>query len=243
LQLCKIALGAPSHHPASPSTMHPLSFALIFSVIAFSNAQVPHNVTSIEGTWSSGSGAVTTGPDFVNPLNFTFHYPKNTGISYSFTDTGFFEQAEYRMVSNGSQPNCIKGTVVWQHGTWDYLSNGSIVGYPFAPDGRLQVQDPCAAQSNVIMQFNTTLLFSSWRIFSDPLLGPKLQLYAYDGSPMSPMYLKAIPPNMLPTQTLSANGTINGDGALSAAHANVARIGLMVLVAVSGVAVGTAILL
>jgi hypothetical protein len=110
-------------------------------------------------------------------------------------------------------------------------------------DGRIQIQDPCAAQSNVILQFNTTLLFSSWRIFSDPQRGPKLQLYAFDGSPMSPMFLKATPPNMMPTQTLSVNMTINGDGTLSAAQANMARIGWMALVTVSGAVAGIAFLL
>jgi hypothetical protein len=147
------------------------------------------------------------------------------------------------MVSNGSQPNCIQGVLVWQHGTYQWLSNGSIVGDPFAVDGRIQIQDPCAAQSNVILQFNTTLLFSSWRIFSDPQRGPKLQLYAFDGSPMSPMFLKATPPNMMPTQTLSVNMTINGDGTLSAAQANMARIGWMALVTVSGAVAGIAFLL
>lgn len=146
------------------------------------------------------------------------------------------------MVANGSQPNCIQGTVLWQHGSWQSLDNGSIVLNPIAVDGRLQVQDPCAAQSNVIMQFNTTVLFSSWRIFSDQQRGPKLQLYAFDGSPKSPMFLIANPPNMLPTETLSANTTIGGDG-LSAAVASAKRMGLAALVAVSGAAAGMALVL
>lgn len=147
------------------------------------------------------------------------------------------------MVPNGSQPNCIKGVVVWQHGTYEWLSNGSIVGNPFAVDGRIQIQDPCAAQSNVILQFNTTLLFSSWRIFSDPQRGPKLQLYASGGAPLSPMFLKANPPNMMPTQTLSVNMSINGDGTLGAAEANMARIGWTAIAAVSGAVAGMALLL
>ena len=147
------------------------------------------------------------------------------------------------MVANGTQPNCIQGVVVWQHGTWESLSNGSIVGNPFAPDGRIQVQNPCARQSNVITQFNTTLLFSSWRIFSDPQRGPKLQLYAFDGAPLSPMFLKANPPNMLPTQTLSANSSVGGDGTRGAAQENVARIGWMALLTVTGAVAGVALLL
>lgn len=147
------------------------------------------------------------------------------------------------MVSNGTEPRCIQGTVLWQHGSWDYLSNGSIVLTPISIDGRLQVQDPCAAQSNVIFQFNTTVLISSWRIFSDPQRGPKLQMYQYDGSPYSPMYLIAQPPNMLPTETLSANLSISGDGVLNAAQANVARFSWMVMAGVAGVLAGAVAIL
>jgi hypothetical protein len=59
-----------------------------------------HNVTSLEGTWSSGSKAVTTGDvrsnrkhtssislirlqTFANPINRTFTYPTNTGVAFS----------------------------------------------------------------------------------------------------------------------------------------------------------------
>lgn len=146
------------------------------------------------------------------------------------------------MVANGSQPNCIQGTVLWQHGTYQNLDNGSLILNPFSQDGRLQVQDPCAAQSDVIMQFNTTVLFSSWRIFSDATRGPKLQLYAFDGSPKSPMFLIANPPNMLPTTTLTANTTTGGDG-LSAATENLKKMGLMATMGISGAVAGVALLL
>lgn len=213
---------------------------LLHTVVAQSDV---HNVTGLAGTWSSGSGAVSTGTGFANPVNFTFHYPPVTGISYSFTDDGHFEQAEYRMVSNGSQPNCIEGTVLWQHGSWQSLDNGSIILDPIAIDGRLQVQDPCAAQSNVIFQFNTTVLISSWRIFSDPQRGPKLQMYQYNGAPYSPMYLVAQPPNMLPTETLSSNLTISGDGVRSAAEETAIRLGSMTLLGVAGMLAGAALVL
>lgn len=146
------------------------------------------------------------------------------------------------MVSNGSQPNCIQGTVLFQHGTWQALANGSIVATPIAIDGRLQVEDPCAAQSNIIMQFNTTVLFQSWRIFQDPQRGPKLQLYQFDGSPLSPLYLIANPPNMLPTQLLSVNMTLGPDGSLTLDNKAVRTLGGIVLVTVVGMFLGVAAL-
>lgn len=36
--------------------------------------------------------------------NKPFNYPANTGISFSFTDDGYFEEAQYRFNSNGSSP-------------------------------------------------------------------------------------------------------------------------------------------
>lgn len=173
-----------------------------------------HNVTSLLGTWSSGSGNVVTGVGFANPVNFSFTYPTTTGVAYAFTtDTladgsaGYFEEAQYRFTGNGSQPTCIIGVVQWQHGTYQLMPNGSIVLNPFSTDGRQQVQDMCAAKSNIIQQFNQTTLFQSWAIYQDPQKGPKLQIYQYNGAPLAPMYQIAPTPNMLPTTTLTANVT------------------------------------
>ena len=40
---------------------------------------------------------------FADPMNNAapFHYPNTTGIAYSFTDDGYFEEAQYRFLSNG----------------------------------------------------------------------------------------------------------------------------------------------
>lgn len=174
-----------------------------------------HNATSLLGTWSSGSGSVLTGPGFANPVNFTFNYPPTTGISYSFTtetlsdgSDGYFEEAQYRFQGNGSRPTCIIGIVQWQHGTYTLNTDGSITLNPFAADGRQQVQDMCAAKSNVIQQFNQTTLFANWNIYQDTTKGYKLQLYRFDGAPLSPMYQVSTTPNMLPTELLT-NTTVN----------------------------------
>ncbi|KAG8908392.1 Reversal of tor2 lethality [Tulasnella sp. 403] len=167
-----------------------------------------HNSTSLLGTWSSGSGNVVTGAGFANPVNFTFTYPSTTGVSYSFTTdvlsdggSGYFEEAQYRFQGNGKWPMNYGG---WLHGWYTLNANGSITLNPFAADGRQQVQDMCAAKSNIIQQFNQTTLFAGWNIVQDPSRGvPKLQLLRFDGAPLSPMYLVSQTPNMLPTTTLT----------------------------------------
>ncbi|WEW59577.1 Reversal of tor2 lethality [Emydomyces testavorans] len=52
------------------------------------------------GTWSTKSQKVITGPGFYDPIKDRFQEPDNTGISYSFTTDGYFEEAYYRAISN-----------------------------------------------------------------------------------------------------------------------------------------------
>ncbi|KAI0698149.1 chaperone for protein-folding within the ER, fungal-domain-containing protein [Cytidiella melzeri] len=160
-----------------------------------------HNVTSLEGTWSSGSRAVVTGAGFANPVNRTFTFPVNTGVSFSFLNSGFYEIAQYRFFGNGSAPNCITGTTTWEHGTFVILGNASIITTPFG-DGFQQVQNPCLATSSFIQSYNYTGLYRSFRIFQDPVDGPKLQIANFDDSPVAPLFLVSATPSMLPTRPL-----------------------------------------
>jgi len=166
-----------------------------------------HNATALGGTWTTGSGAVVTGPPNINPIQMSLNYPKNTGRSYSFLDaangTSYFEQLEYRITSNASNPNCITAVITWQHGTFEYLPNGSLSLTPFGEDGFQQVEDPCAAVSNQINRYNQSILFQMWRIFPLPGGGVHLNLYEFDGTPVAPMNIVANPPNMLPTQPIN----------------------------------------
>ncbi|KAI8457717.1 chaperone for protein-folding within the ER, fungal-domain-containing protein [Phakopsora pachyrhizi] len=162
------------------------------------------NLTDISGTWSSGSGAVRTGPGFANPLNFTFTYPKTAGISMSFTNDGFWEEAQYRFISNGTRPNCVKAIVFWQHGRYTFEPNGSLTMQPIQADGRMQIQDPCAAETSVINYYYQPGLFQSWQIYNDVHHNTyNLQLQAFDNALYPRLYLVTRPPQMLPTEQLT----------------------------------------
>ena len=117
------------------------------------------------------------------------------------TGDGYYEVARYRFTANATQPSCITGVLNWAHGTYDLLSNGSMVFNPFG-DGYQLVQDPCAAESAIIENFNYTELYQSWRIFQDTTDGYKLHLFEFDGSPVAPQFQVSAEPNMLPTQVL-----------------------------------------
>lgn len=59
-----------------------------------------NSVAELVGTWTTKSRSVVTGPDFYDPINDRLLEPRLTGISYSFTADGYYEQAYYRAVSN-----------------------------------------------------------------------------------------------------------------------------------------------
>lgn len=76
--------------------------------------------------------------------------------------------------------------------------------YPFPTDGRIQVQDPCAAKTNIITEYNQFVLMADWGITIDgQTANYVLRMNRFDGAKLPPMYLIANPPNMLPTQVLT----------------------------------------
>jgi len=193
----------------STTTATSLLLALASTLVSAQHDFARDNVSSIQGTWSSGSYAVSTGPGFANPVNFTFTVPATTGISFSFTDDGYFEEAHYQFNANGTEPHCIQAYMIFQHGTYTFQPNGSITTEPIAADGRIQVQDPCAYTTTVMTYYNEPGLYRNWAITNDYNHNQlKLQMYAFDGAPLTPMFLTANPPNMLPTSQLTTNETI-----------------------------------
>ncbi|KAI5479024.1 hypothetical protein MNV49_004306 [Pseudohyphozyma bogoriensis] len=168
------------------------------------------DVSSIIGTWSTGSGAVLTGSAFGDPTaSNSFNYPSVAGYSWSFTDDGYFEQASFTWVSNATEPHCVQAQILWQHGTYTKNENGTIStnGTAFAPDGRMQIQDACAANSSVISYYNEETIYSTWAV-SEWKGKTMLQLSQYDGTLLPRAYLvseSAKDPSayMFPTYTIS----------------------------------------
>ena len=62
--------------------------------------------TGLEGTWSTGSGAVETGQKYFNIVNDTFTVPPLTGQAYSFqprtSSTGYYEELIYKFNTSGT---------------------------------------------------------------------------------------------------------------------------------------------
>ncbi|KAG6890587.1 hypothetical protein C0992_000405 [Termitomyces sp. T32_za158] len=115
-------------------------------------------------------------------------------------DLSLVLQASIR-VRESSEPTCITGVINWVHGTYALNGNGSMTLTPFG-DGYQQIQDPCAAVSNFLEDYNLTETYTQWRIFQDPVTGFKLHLFQFDGAPLAPQFQISTIPNMLPTRLL-----------------------------------------
>ncbi|CAK1364124.1 unnamed protein product [Cercospora beticola] len=174
-------------------------------LIASSHAALPSDII---GTWSTKSGKTLTGPGFYDAINDKLIEPSHTGISYSFTADGYYEEAYYRAIANPVRPNCPGGIMQWQHGTWEQLSNGSLALTPIATDGRQLLSKPCDNENAIYTRYNQSETFKQYQVLTDPYHNVKrLNLWEFDGTPMQPFYIAFEPPQMLPTTTLHAATT------------------------------------
>lgn len=164
------------------------------------------NMKELLGTWASKSNTVFTGPGFYDPVSELLIEPDLPGISYSFTDDGHYEEALYRVTSNPQNHSCPTATLIYQHGKYELLSNGSLVLTPIAVDGRQLLSDPCgeSLDKSVYSRYEQATLFKKYQVSVDGYNGRyMLQIYQFDGSKMQPLYLAYKPPMMLPTTALN----------------------------------------
>lgn len=209
--------------------------AILFASLVPAQVAATPNVTSLAGTWTSNAhvstGLVSTFPElsvchlvlkqvdshspspvpllilqsFYNPINTTFTVPQSSGISYSFTDDGYWEEALYIYVTNPSKPECVSAQLIWQHGTYEIAANDSLILTAFNGDGRQQVSDRCAENSDTSSYYYQSELMNGWYITRDTHYGESayfLQMYAYDGTLKPGMWQTYNPPEMLPTEKL-----------------------------------------
>lgn len=133
-----------------------------------------------------------------------------------------FSSPIHTFILTGTDPHCITGVMNWHHGHYTLEDNGTMTLHPFG-DGYQQVQDPCAAESNFIEDYNKTETYTNWRIFTDVTAGPKLHLFAFDGAPLPPQFQISTTPNMLPTKSLRNVTTVASLTAQNLLASNSAR--------------------
>ncbi|WFC94558.1 hypothetical protein MBRA1_001190 [Malassezia brasiliensis] len=155
--------------------------------------------TTLDGTWSTGTGAVETGQKYFNIVNDTFTVPPLTGQAYSFkpqsASKGYYEELIYKFNTSVPNPGCYIAVLLWQHGNYTIHQNNSITMTPFGPDGRQQVSRP--------EEFMQRYEITTYLHYNQPTY--KLQLYDFDGSMKPSMYLKYRPAAMYPSMPLHMN--------------------------------------
>lgn len=173
--------------------------------------------SSLYGTWSSKSNQVFTGPGFYDPIDELLIEPSLPGISYSFTEDGWYEEASYQVSGNPRDPTCPMASLIYQHGKYVISDNGTLVLNPIEVDGRQLFSDPCNDDGvSTYSRYNQTETFKEYSVGIDAYHGIyTLQLYQYDGTPMQPLYLAYRPPMMLPTETLNPTASATSSGASS----------------------------
>lgn len=158
----------------------------------------------LEGTWSSKSMMVMTGPDFFDPVDELLIEPALPGISFSFTKDGYWETAMYQITADPRNNSCSTGALTFQHGTYNITEKGKLIMTPFEDDGRQLVSDPCNSNYSQYVQYDQVLTMKEFLVSIDLYYGRySLQLFEWDGTPMPPLYLVYRPPQMLPTETLT----------------------------------------
>lgn len=185
-----------------------LNIVSLASLATLATTISAQSVDDLEGTWSSKSNAVFTGPDFYDPIDELLIEPSLPGISYSFTNDGYWEEAIYQISANPKEPTCPSGVLIFQHGKYELLNNGTLILHPFEVDGRQLVSVPCESTESNYIRYNQTETFKSFEMVKDEYHGRyRLDLYQFDGAPLAPLYLAYKPPMMLPTITMNPTAT------------------------------------
>ncbi|SGZ49384.1 CIC11C00000005201 [Sungouiella intermedia] len=183
-----------------------LAFSYLLSLLLLKIVWAAPNMEELEGTWTSKSNTVFTGPGFYDPVDELLIEPALPGISYSFTSDGYYEEALYRITSNPQNHSCAVASITYQHGKYEILNNGSVVLTPIAVDGRQLLSQPCGDFPNEAryVRYVQPTWFKTYEVMISPYYGRyMLQIYQFDGSPMQPLYLAYKPPMMLPTYALN----------------------------------------
>lgn len=135
---------------------HSLAFGLsCFGYLPLAASQGTYPADLV-GTWSSKSNKTVTGPGFYDPLNDKLIEPERTGISYSFTADGHYEEAYYRAIANPVNPACPSAIMQWQHGSFVKNADGSLSLTPIDVDGRQLMSEPCDSSHAIYTRYNQT---------------------------------------------------------------------------------------
>ncbi|KIS66935.1 uncharacterized protein UMAG_10940 [Mycosarcoma maydis] len=188
--------------------------ALATLAAAQSTSRFDDLLDDLAGTWSTGSGAVRTGPNFWNPRTQQFNVPPSAGHSFSFTKDGFWEEALFQWSNDPTYPHCVSALLLWQHGNFSLnANNGTLRMDPFWGDGFQSQWTGCDTTSSAtsnntlapVASYNQVYLYQTPAVSTDAHFGVsswKLEMAQLSGELLNPMWKVLNPPSMLPTDVL-----------------------------------------
>lgn len=161
-----------------------------------------------------------TGPGFYDPVDELLIEPALPGISYSFTEDGYWEEAIYQVSPNARNHSCPTAVLIFQHGTYTKADNGTLTLTPFKVDGRQLLSEPCSDGGvSIYSRYNQTEVFKTYQVYVDPYHGRwRIDLIKSTGEYLQPLYLAYQPPQMLPTITMNPTATASSSGSASATN-------------------------
>lgn len=114
-------------------------------------------VTRAECGWGEQDRELT-----FTPFSLSWSHPTATLIVASSNPV----QGEGARADVHGSLTAVEAIVLWQHGTYEVLTNGSITTNPtvFNGDGRIQTQDACSAVSSNIYYYNEPGLYQTWAV-------------------------------------------------------------------------------
>ncbi|GME84893.1 unnamed protein product [Ambrosiozyma monospora] len=139
------------------------------SAAAASGSAASTDSPSIVGTWSSKSNTVFTGPQFYDPVDELLIEPALPGISYSFTEDGFWEMALYQVTPDPRNHSCATAVLIFQHGTYTMDDDsGKLTMDPFEVDGRQLLSDPCNDDGvSMYSRYSQQMIFKTYAVSVD----------------------------------------------------------------------------
>lgn len=108
-------------------------------------------------------------------------------------------------------PSCPQAMIQWQHGSYSSSRNGGMELVPIATDGRSLTSDPCVGNDEkraTLSKYAQNETMSKVEVGIDEYTKTmRLDLYGFDGTPLTPMWLVSQTPRMLPTTTLATSSS------------------------------------
>ena len=80
--------------------MTPSIRSILIAGLSYLSLADAQGALDLVGTWSTKSNKTLTGSGFHDPVKDQLIEPSRTGISYSFTLDGHYEEALYRAIAN-----------------------------------------------------------------------------------------------------------------------------------------------